>query len=212
MLQYQYDRAGSKDAFIEQISKSGLSLDDVKQDMEQRLLINTYFDRQYGDEVLPTEEELLDLYHQDITATVRHILFRTQGRTEEEKEAVRKNAETVLAQAKNGRNFVSLVKKYSEDPGSKDKGGLYKDFKRGEMVQAFEEASFNLPVGSVSDLVETPFGYHIIKVIERKKEERPFEEVRWSLKEQLEKQKKQEIFDQHIKELEAEAEVEYALF
>jgi parvulin-like peptidyl-prolyl isomerase len=83
------------------------------------------------------------------------------------KEEARKKAEEVLAKARKGEDFAALAKQYSDDPGSKDKGGEY-TFSRGQMVPEFDKAAFALQPGQISDLVETQFGYHIIKLEERR--------------------------------------------
>src|SRR5690606_34714522 len=104
-----------------------------------------------------------------------HILFSTEGRDEAE---VRKRAEAVLAQVKAGRDFAALARQHSDDP-SKAQGGDLDYFGRGRMVKEFEDVAFSLDVGATSDLVRTPFGFHIIKVTDRKPEtKQPLEQVR----------------------------------
>lgn len=98
---------------------------------------------------------------------VAHILLMTVGKPDAVVEEVRKQAEQVLQQAKKGGNFAELAKKYSEDPGSKDKGGDLGFIVQGQTVAEFEKAAFSLPPGSVSDLVKTQYGFHIIKVMEK---------------------------------------------
>jgi len=98
----------------------------------------------------------------------RHILFHLdENASEQEKAAARKKAEDVLAKAKAGEDFAELAKQYSEDEGTKDKGGDLGFFKRGQMVAPFEQAAFGLEPGAISDIVESPFGLHIIKVEEK---------------------------------------------
>jgi len=109
--------------------------------------------------------------------------------------------EDVLARAKKGEDFAELAKKYSEDPGSKNKGGIYEDFTRGRMVKPFEDAAFGVPVGEISDIVETRYGYHILKVINRKKETRPLEEVRDQLVKKLESTKKRDAYQNFVEKL-----------
>jgi peptidyl-prolyl cis-trans isomerase D len=115
---------------------------------------------------------------------VEHILFMTVGKTTDaEVEEVKKKAEDVLQQVKKGGKFEDLAKKYSEDPGSKDKGGDLSWITQGQTVPEFEKTAFSLSPGQVSDLVKTQYGFHIIKVLEKETAHtKPFEEVKDSLR------------------------------
>jgi peptidyl-prolyl cis-trans isomerase D len=95
----------------------------------------------------------------------RHILLNTGGKDEA---AVRKQAEGLLAQIKGGADFAALAQKVSEDEGSKTTGGDLGFFGRGRMVPEFENAAFSMEPGQVSDLVKSQFGFHIIKVEEKR--------------------------------------------
>jgi len=110
---------------------------------------------------------------------VEHILFMTVGKTDAEVEEIRKKAEDVLKQIKKGGKFEDLAKKYSEDPGSKDKGGDLNWITQGQTVPEFEKAAFSLNAGQISDLVKSQYGFHIIKVVEKETAHtKPFEEVK----------------------------------
>src|SRR5947209_1856724 len=115
---------------------------------------------------------------------VEHILFMTVGKTTDaEVEEIRKKAEDVLKQIKKGGKFEDLAKKYSEDPGSKDKGGDLNWITQGQTVPEFEKAAFSLNAGQISDLVKSQYGFHIIKVVEKETAHtKPFEEVKDSLR------------------------------
>ena len=148
-----------------------------------------------------SDDEIQALYKQDKTATVRHILLTTEGKNEAEKEEVRKKMADILTEARSGADFAELAKQHTDDPGSRDKGGLYEDFGRGKMVKPFEDAAFTVPVGEISDIVETSYGFHIIKVENRKSETRPFDQVRGEIEPQLRNQKRNTIYQAMMKEL-----------
>lgn len=130
-------------------------------------------------DILAYYEDNMDMWKQEKQVKARHILFKLpQGAPDPEEKKVREKAMEVLKMAKDGKDFSELAKKYSEDV-SKEDGGDLGFFPRGQMVKPFEDAAFNLEKGAISDLVKTPFGFHIIKVEEINEEKtRSFEEAR----------------------------------
>jgi peptidyl-prolyl cis-trans isomerase D len=137
----------------------------------------------------PTEEALrayykdhIDDYKVQNSVHAEHILFKTVGKTDAEVAEIRQKAEDVLKQVKKGANFEDLAKKYSEDDGSKAKGGDLGWIVEGQTVPEFQQAAFSLPKGATSDLVKTQYGFHIIKVLDRQTAHtKTFEEVRASI-------------------------------
>lgn len=111
-------------------------------------------------------DEHMDLYRIQNRARVSHILFKSVGKTDAEVEEVRHKAEAVLKKAKGGAKFEDLAKQNSED-STKDAGGDLGWIVQGQTVAEFEKAAFTLPKGSISDLVKTQYGFHIIKVVDR---------------------------------------------
>jgi len=126
--------------------------------------------------------EHIDDYKVPNSVHVEHILFKTVGKTDAEIAEIRKKAEDVLKQAKHGANFEDLAKKYSEDDATKEKGGDLGSIVEGQTVPEFEKVAFSLPKGSISDLVKTQYGFHIIKVLDRQTAHtKSIEEVRDSI-------------------------------
>jgi len=114
---------------------------------------------------------------------VEHILLMTVGKPDAVVEEDKKKAEDILSQAKKGAKFEDLAKKYSEDPGTKDKGGDLGWIIQGQTVAEFEKAAFSLPKGSISDVIKTQYGFHILKIIDKEAAHtKPFEEVKDSIR------------------------------
>jgi len=120
----------------------------------------------------------------------RHILFKVDpAASEEEKNKARERAEAVLKRAKEGENFEKLARAHSEDASTSANGGDLGYFARGRTVPAFEAVAFNTNPGEISHIVETPYGYHIIKVEDHLEvRERSFEEMRYYIRDELQQQ------------------------
>ncbi|MBN1155079.1 peptidylprolyl isomerase [candidate division KSB1 bacterium] len=103
------------------------------------------------------------------TVDISHILITEKPSIEAEKRALAKATE-IRQRLESGEDFAEMAKQFSEDPGSKDRGGELGFFNRGEFIKEFEEAAFNLKPDQLSDVVQTEHGYHIIKLIERQGE------------------------------------------
>src|SRR4029077_2228474 len=135
----------------------------------------------------------IDQYKLEDRAHVAHILFKTVGMTDAEAAEVKKKAEDVLNKAKHGGNFADLAKQYSEDT-TKDKGGDLGWIGRGQHAPEFEAAAFSLPKGSISDLVKTQYGFHIIQVIDRESARtQTLDEVQATIVNQLQQDKAEQL-------------------
>jgi peptidyl-prolyl cis-trans isomerase D len=142
----------------------------------------------------PTDAEVQAAYDRDRASryTVReqrrasHILLKVpSGANERETARIESRAKTVLKRARSGADFAALARAHSED-STAGSGGDLSFFGRGQMVKEFEDAAFSLPVGSVSDLVRTTYGFHIIKVTDTKpSREMPLDEVRDRIREEI---------------------------
>ena len=139
-----------------------------------------------------------------------HILIKTaQSDAPATREAAKKKTEDLKARLDAGEDFATLASQNSDDPGSKENGGELPWVSRGDTVPAFEQAAFALAPGETSNIVETPFGYHIIKVSERKSSQSlPYDDVVTRIEEFLTQQAVQEQIQNRVKALRSEAEVE----
>jgi peptidyl-prolyl cis-trans isomerase D len=125
----------------------------------------------------------IDQYSTPEQIRASHILLKTEGKDDA---AVKARAEDILKQLKGGADFAELAKKYSEDDGSKKNGGDLDFFGRGRMVPEFEQVAFSLEPGQLSDVIKSSFGYHIIKVVDKKPgTTKTLAEVRPQLNDQL---------------------------
>ena len=138
-----------------------------------------------------SDDDLKKIYDQNIQqyevpnrVHAEHILFLTTGKPDAEVTEIQKKAADVLAQAKKkGANFEDLAKKYSEDPGSKTKGGDLGWLLQGQTVPEFEKAAFSLNKGEISGLIRTQYGFHIIKVLDKETAHtKTFDEVKDSIR------------------------------
>jgi len=158
-----------------------------------------------------SDDELKAQYQQNIQqyqvpnrVHVQHILLMTVGKTDAEVEEIRQKAEDILKQAKKGAKFEDLAKKYSEDPGTKDKGGDLGWLTQGQTVPEFEKTAFGLEKGKMSDLVKTQYGFHIIKVLDKETAHtKPFDEVKDSIKTPLQLAKADKLASDEADQLSA---------
>jgi peptidyl-prolyl cis-trans isomerase C len=132
---------------------------------------------------------------------VKHILIKcAQDAPQDEKKKARENAEAVLKRVKAGEDFSKLAQEVSDDAGSKQNGGELGYFGRGQVVKPFEDAAFSLKSGQTSGVVETPFGFHILKVEDHKAAiNKSYEEVKEAIRSRLQDQQAKEKVDEFIK-------------
>ena len=167
----QMQKSGGRDAFEAELKKNGLTSETYNSLLENSLYASKLKDKFATD----VDDAAAKQFYLDKTVRVKHVLFMTVGGQDgkplpkEQQDAAKAKADQVLAKAKAGEDFDKLVAQFSEDPGSKSQPDGYilgKGFalgSQGGMVPAFETASLALQVGAVSDIVETNYGYHIIK-------------------------------------------------
>ena len=146
----------------------------IKADIKRNMAIQQLIDKEVDQKVKITEEESKtffdtnpQLFQQPERVKASHILIKVdEGASEEKKAEARKKIEEIQQKVQKGEDFADLAKTYSEGP-SAPRGGDLDYFGRGQMVKPFEEAAFSLKPNETSDIVETRFGYHLIKVVDK---------------------------------------------
>lgn len=188
----------------------------LREDARTDLLVSKLLDQEVNQKILvkPTDiatfyEKNPDRFQQGETLRASHILVlvpaeaNVQART-----ALRGRAEAALKAAKAGQDFAKLARQYSQD-ASAQRGGDLGFFPRGQMVPAFDQAAFALAPGQVSDLVETQFGFHIIKAVEKRPARVvPFVEVAGQIQQFLEQEQRQEKSKALVDQLKAKGKVQ----
>ena len=198
------------------IDKMNLSENEIKVQIERGLAIRELIDLKVTQKVSVTDEESKSFYDgnpqffkQPEQVKASHILIKTDaGATETKKAEARKKIEEVQQKLKDGADFAAMAKEYSEGP-SNTRGGDLGFFRRGQMVKPFEDAAFAMKPNEVSDIVETRFGYHLIKVFEKKPEQiLAYAEVKDKLTQSLKQQKVEKEATQYVDQLKKGAKIE----
>jgi peptidyl-prolyl cis-trans isomerase C len=207
----------SEDVFTQTLSTQKMTLAALRADQRDDLAVNRMLSDALKDKVEASSEQIdtfykqnLDRFKQPEQVKASHILISVpQGGDEAAKAASRAKADGILKQVKAGKDFAALAKEFSQDPGSAVNGGDLGFFRQGQMVGPFNDVAFKLAPGAVSDLVETQFGFHIIKVVEKKAAQTaPLDEVRPQLKQYLENQNRQRETSAFVAGLRAKGKIE----
>lgn len=208
----------TRDQLNQALAQSGLSVDKLNEALKNKIIFDQVVKKNVEKPVSAGEEEIQAFYEENPDSFIRpeqvrarHILLRIDdGATEEQKAELRGKLESIKKQIEDGEiTFEDAAKEHSEDPGSGRNGGDLNYFQRGQMVPPFEEAAFKTPAGEMSDIVESQFGYHLIKVEDHREETKvPLDEVKDRVREHLDQQGYQEKIQTYLKELRGESEVE----
>ncbi len=219
------DIAESANLTLEQlkqrVAQSGQNFEDMKQQVRTFVSFQKLLEAEFPEKMQVTEdeakaffEENKDQFGQAEQVKASHILLKpdTSDPNTDPNEAraeARAKTEEVLQKLKDGADFAELAKETGGYP-SASRGGDLGFFKRGAMVPAFDKVAFELQVGQISDIVETQFGYHVIKVTDKQQASEPsFEEVKDKVMAQLESRKQMETFKEYSEDLKENANIEY---
>ena len=204
------------------IENQGFTFEQWKNEVRKQLAQLKLFQSQYPETPNITEEDAKKYYDENpkefaTQEKVRasHILIKPKTAdadtqpTPEEKATAKAKAEDLLKQIKEGADFAELAKANSDCPSSA-RGGDLNFFGKGQMVAPFEKAAFEMEVGQVSDIVETRFGYHIIKVTDRTPASTTsFEQAKAGIMQKLMQRKQAAMINKYIDSLKAEANIVY---
>jgi peptidyl-prolyl cis-trans isomerase C len=203
-------------AFNKALNSQKLTLAQLRDETRANLLIARMLDKDLAPQlqVKPSEvsefyEKNPDKFKQQEAVHASHVLIAVpQGADEATKQAARAKAEEVLQKARAGGDFAALARTYSND-ASRQHGGDLGFFPRGQMVPAFEKAAFALQPGQISDVVETPFGFHVIKMIEKRSAQTvPFGQVSARIEQYLQQEKREVKTKAFVETLKTKGKVE----
>ena len=206
--------------FEKLLAAEGMTLEAFKKEMEKKLLRTKLVNWAVKVEPKAGEKELRDFYQKNVdryrineSYRPSHILFLVpKGATPEQIREIRKRCQNVLERIKGGEDFGEMALLYSEDPSSqKDRGDLG-FFKKGELLPAFETAATRLRVGEVSGIIRTEFGFHIVKLLDRKGSEPPsFEEVKEKVQADYYEKEMEKAYLQFLSKLKEKSVIEIKL-
>jgi peptidyl-prolyl cis-trans isomerase C len=205
----------SEDVFKQMLTKQNMTVEQLREDARADMRVALMLKSEVAVSVQPKDvadfyQQNPDKFQQGERVRASHILVRVPENADEKaKQTARAKADDLLKQVKAGGDFAALAKQHSEDPGSGANGGDLGYFTQGQMVGAFERAAFALKPGEVSDLVETPFGFHIIKMADKQASRTvPMEEVRAKIEEFLQNRQRMEKTQAFVESLKAKGKVE----
>jgi peptidyl-prolyl cis-trans isomerase C len=206
----------NQQAFDQALKSRGMTMDSLKQDARVDLSVTKLMDAEMAGQAAATEQECKDFYaknperfKQEEAVRASHILIRVDEKADAAaKKRARTEIDEVLKQARAGADFAKLAQQHSQD-GSAAQGGDLNYFPRGQMVPAFDKAAFALKPGQISNVVQTQFGYHIIKVTDHRPARTvSYDEASGQIKQFLTEQRKQQHAEAFIADLKKKSRIE----
>jgi parvulin-like peptidyl-prolyl isomerase len=211
--------AATQEDFEKALAAEGLTVEAYKKQIEKTLKRKKLISWSVKVETKVGEKELRDFYEKNLgryrpneSYRPSHILFVIpKGSTPEEIREIRKKCQVVLEKIKGGADFGDMAIAFSADPSNKDRGDLGY-FKKGELVPAFEREALRLKIGEVSGIIRTEFGFHIIKLLDRKgAEPLPFEQVKERVQADYFDNEMEKAFKQYLSTLKEKSIIEIKL-
>jgi peptidyl-prolyl cis-trans isomerase C len=207
----------SEEAFRQVLEQRDLTLQQLRDDVRDDLRVSKLLQAEIDPKISVNAEQVAAFYQQNSSqfqqgerVRASHILIGVPRNADAAtKEQARAKAAEILKDVKAGKDFAALATENSQDPGSARNGGDLGYFEHGQMVGPFDQAAFALKPGEVSELVETDFGFHIIKVSEKETSHTvPLDDVRPQIQQFLENQSRQQQTRAFVDTLRAKGKVE----
>ena len=209
-------RFPNEEEFKKALASMGLTEEEVRTQIQRGLSIRGLIDQKVANSIVVTDEETKAYYDnnpqffkQPEQVKASHILIKVEPTADDAtKAAARKKIEDIRKKLTDGGDFAELAKEYSEGP-SAPKGGDLGYFRRGQMVKAFDDTAFSMKINKVSGLVETRFGYHLIKVYDKKPEQTlAYAEVKDKIAQRLKQEKIEKGASAYVENLKKDAKIE----
>lgn len=208
----------TEEAFERQLQRSSMTAAELRTEVERSLRLERLMEARTEGIADPTDDEVREFYDDNIErfssperVRASHVLIAfDEGDTEETKRGKRERIEQIHRRILAGEDIAAIARAESDCPSSA-RGGDLDFFARGQMVKPFEDVAFELPVGGISPVVETRFGFHVIKVTGKEPAgAMPFEEMRDNIHDYLLGMRRQDGMQRFVTELREAAEIEYA--
>jgi len=212
-------RFPSEAEFKKALASMSLTEDEVRAQIQRGLAIRELIEQKVASKIVISDDDTKayydknpQLFKQPEQVKASHILIKVEPTADEAaKAAARKKIQDIQQKLKDGGDFAALAKEYSEGP-SGAKGGDLGYFSRGQMVKPFEDTAFAMKPGEVSDLVETRFGYHLMKVYDMKPEQTlAYGDVKDKIAQRLKQEKIEKEANLYVQNLKKDAKVEKLL-
>ncbi|HBH61596.1 MAG TPA: peptidylprolyl isomerase [Nitrospiraceae bacterium] len=201
------------------LASKKLTENDLRENVRKQIYMDTYLEKNgVRNPVIPEEEmkkfyeESKDSFRTEEYVRASHILIKAdENASQEEKDAARKKAETIRAEIVSGKDFAPMAREFSED-GRAANGGNLDYITRGYMPPEFDLVAFAMKKDEVSEVVQTKFGFHIIKVFDKKPGGiPPYEEMRDFIEKYLQQEETKKKLASHMAELKTKAKIEVLL-
>jgi peptidyl-prolyl cis-trans isomerase C len=207
----------TEEAFTQGIAAQGLTPDHLRSQARTSLEVSKIIDAEVTSKLAVDDAQVSTFYQQNLerfkqgeSVHASHILFGvTPDAPAEQKTDAKAKAQAALKQIKGGADFATVARAQSQDPGSAQNGGDLGFFPKGQMNPQFEDAAFQLKPGGVSPVVETQFGFHIIKVHEKRgPRTAPLPEVAGQIKNFLMQGQREQKLEQFVEQVKGKAKIE----